>query len=122
MAGRKKLAKGLDITAKRELMKESVETLRNRYIRRTIEGQANWAYIFRMVYPYLMFVANHPDFTPEQRMIATKEFWRRVKEGLLNFFMAIANEAVIFSKTMAITVSEVPPRPSDGLGYLPWQG
>lgn len=64
MTRRRKIAKGLDIGRKAELMAKSAkgENLgKERWLSEFTKGVRNWSYWMRIVYPYVMGLSTAPD-------------------------------------------------------------
>jgi hypothetical protein len=63
----------------------------------------------RIIMPYIQTVGIDPDLTPEQRQIAVKETFKRVREGLPLFLARCAQAGRDFARTV------IPVRPASPL-------
>jgi hypothetical protein len=82
---RRGVAKGLDIGRVADKMRSKAteaETSGRVWEREFHTGVTNWQYWQRIIQPYVQSVGTDPDLTPEQRQVAVKEGFRRVREGL----------------------------------------
>jgi len=120
--GRRKsqIAKGLLIGVTAEKMGESAkgepEKLgKHRWEKQFLIGTRNWTYWMRIVYPYVMHIATHPNLTEEQKQVAVKEFFRRVREGLPTFLASLAGTSVAFGMAYTMPVARRSPKPPASL-------
>ena len=113
---RKGVARGLDIGrigAKMASKATEAETSGRVWEREFAKGTTNWAYWMRIIMPYIQTVGVDPDLTPEQRQVAVKETFKRVREGLPLFLSKCAQAGRTYAKVI------IPVRSMSPLGVFP---
>jgi hypothetical protein len=113
---RRGIARGLDIgrvAGKMRMKATEAETSGRVWEREFERGTINWQYWMRIIMPYIQTVGIDPDLTPEQRQIAVKETFRRVREGLPLFLARCAQAGRDYAKRM------VPVTPASPLVIVP---
>jgi hypothetical protein len=98
---RKRIARGLDIgrtAGKMRARAELAETGGKTWEREFAIGTTNWQYWMRIIQPFIQAVGVDPDLTPEQRQVAVKETFKRVREGLPLFLARCAQAGREFAK------------------------
>lgn len=76
------------------------ETSGREWERQFARGTVNWQYWMRIIMPYIQTVGIDPDLTPEQKQIAVKETFKRVRAGLPLFLARCAQAGRDYSKRM----------------------
>jgi hypothetical protein len=97
------IARGLDIgrTAGKMRAKATEAETSGRVWEREFErGTVNWAYWMRIIMPFIQSVGVDPDLTPEQRQVAVKETFKRVREGLPLFLARCAQAGRSYARTV----------------------
>ena len=106
---RKRIARGLDIgrvAGKMRARAELAETGGKVWEREFAIGTTNWQYWMRIIMPFIQAVGVDPDLTPEQRQVAVKETFKRVREGLPLFLARCAQAGREFAKrVIPVTVA-----------------
>lgn len=103
MARRRGIARGLDIGRTAGKMRgkaELSETAGKVWEREFAIGTTNWQYWMRIIMPFIQTVGVDPDLTPEQKQVAVKETFKRVREGLPLFLARCAQAGREYARTM----------------------
>jgi len=87
-----------------------------RWLKEFKKGTERWMYVYQLFYPAMMSIKYDGRLTSEQRMIAQKEFWRRLttEEGFKNFLIALADECKAYALAFVVPAPKVPMKPSAG--------
>jgi len=103
--GQKRIARGLDIgrvAGKMRMKATEAETSGRVWEREFERGTINWQYWMRIIMPYIQTVGIDPELTPEQKQIAVKETFKRVREGLPLFLAQCASAARDYAKRLVV--------------------
>jgi len=110
MARGKKIRIGTNIAKVTEKMLHSIKgdlVGAKRWEQYTTEGNYAFKYWLELVIPYVDQIKADPELSPEQKMVATKEFFRLFKENIHNFLATIVYEAKKRAKeTMVASAKE----------------
>lgn len=107
----KKIARGLDIgrtASKMSAKATQAETSGRVWEKEFAKGTTNWAYWMRIISPYVNAIGVSPLLSAEQRQIAVKEFFKRVKKGLPLFLSGCADASMTFATKVAVVTASPP--------------
>jgi len=117
MTRRRAFARGTLYDERAKLATDTVKSVvenigAKRWEKETVDGYHVWKFWQRLISPYIHAIAIDPTLTEEQRMAATKEMFRRVREGINHFLGSVMAEAVSYSRTVVMAVPATSPKPS----------
>lgn len=118
--GRKKIAKGLDIEERAELMRKSVKgeyVGGERWIGETTKGSAYWKYWNRLIQPVVQgFLGSHPELTAEQKQWAVKDCLKSLRVGIPAYIQMVALASAKRARTYVTPVpAPTPVAPTSAL-------
>ena len=98
-----KIAKGLLIGDKAELMRKSitgVDVGGKRWEEETAKGTTYWTYWMKMVMPIINGVTTMQGLTKDQKMLAVKETLKIISDTFEDYLISCAYKGVAHAKTM----------------------